>query len=208
MDQDDLVEKAANPESPPALLRVLARNVKSAKYVTTNPNAPLDLLYQLGEIFPQEFLENPIFPLLLLENPNFLNDLPMPTLRALLSLRTLPTIILEWAAKSYERDVKKLVAKHPATPQEIIEKLTKDVFLWRELAQNPSSPPEFLERLVAPRVIIGPIESLWRLRLLVAENPNASTKTLDSLANDSVWEIRRATQILRAKPSTFSPKKR
>ena len=75
----DLAEiVASNVSAPPELLTELANHESKVvrKAVTSNPNTPTETLFKLGEYFPQEFLNNPVFELLILENSNFLNNIP------------------------------------------------------------------------------------------------------------------------------------
>lgn len=47
--------------------------------VASNPNTPIDVLFYLGMRFPKQLLNNPVFSLLILENPNFLEQMPSAT---------------------------------------------------------------------------------------------------------------------------------
>ena len=67
------------------------------KAVTSNPNTPTDILWQLGAEFPEQLLTNPLFDLLLLENPNLFGDMPRETLISLLDCRILPESFFELA---------------------------------------------------------------------------------------------------------------
>ena len=58
------------------------------KAVANNPNTPTNILWQLGSEFPDQLLVNPVFDLLLLENPNLCGDMPDRTLESLLSRAT------------------------------------------------------------------------------------------------------------------------
>lgn len=69
---------AQNPNTDSEILQDLANSnyetIREA--VTTNPNTLTELLlYRLGNEFPGQLLENPVFNLLMLENPNFLDEL-------------------------------------------------------------------------------------------------------------------------------------
>lgn len=63
---------ANSPTTQPPLLEILAQDEDEMvrRAVTTNPNTPLDTLIQLGLEFPHEFLNNSLFPLLLLAEPH------------------------------------------------------------------------------------------------------------------------------------------
>ncbi len=102
----------------PELTRVLAANIcttpdillslstskdyETRKAVASNPNTPTEILFKLGIEFPHELLENPVFSLLLLENPNLLQELPEDTQASLLKLEVIPDTFLRWAL-SYRR---------------------------------------------------------------------------------------------------------
>jgi len=64
--------------------------------LVANPNTPPDTLLRLSGAFPAEFCANPVFPLLLLENPNLPGELPLPTVRSLLRYAGVPRGFLEW----------------------------------------------------------------------------------------------------------------
>ncbi len=45
--------------------------------VATNPNTPTEVLLKLGAEFPRQLLDNPVFSLLLLENPKLVEEIPI-----------------------------------------------------------------------------------------------------------------------------------
>ncbi|MBA3923243.1 MAG: hypothetical protein H0X31_16740 [Nostocaceae cyanobacterium] len=55
---------AKNPSADPELLRELVSSNDKAicEEVVSNPNTPTDVLLSLAELFPQQFLSNPVFP--------------------------------------------------------------------------------------------------------------------------------------------------
>ncbi|WP_414514888.1 hypothetical protein [Nostoc sp. PCC 9305] len=72
---------AAEPSTDPELLRELALSTDkiTRQSVAGNPNTPSDVLLKLGAEFPSQLLDNPVFPLLLLENLNLVAEIPLPT---------------------------------------------------------------------------------------------------------------------------------
>lgn len=68
--------EAQNPETPPKRLKQIAKegNKKIRKAVAANPNTPLKVLKDLSFKFPKSFLQNPILPLWILEDANFLEN--------------------------------------------------------------------------------------------------------------------------------------
>lgn len=77
----DLARRVAkNPCATPDLLRELAyhRDAIVRSRVAANPNTPTDALLKLGGEFPNEILDNPVLPLLFLENPTIIDRLLRP----------------------------------------------------------------------------------------------------------------------------------
>lgn len=65
-------QQARNEKTQPKILAELAKNRDklTRKYVASNPNTPIESLEILGKEFPERIIANPIFNLLLLENPS------------------------------------------------------------------------------------------------------------------------------------------
>lgn len=116
---------AKNPSADPDLLRELGSSADEStrKAVTANPNTPSDVLLKLGAQFPGQLLDNLVFGLLILENPNLLADMPTATLRSLLKRDVVPEGFLEWAAGSSDEGVLLAVAMNLTTPKSALEKL-------------------------------------------------------------------------------------
>lgn len=107
------------------LARIIARNVNTAPEllsklsistdketrlgIVSNPNTPTDILWQLGKEFPDKLLENPVFSLLLLENPNLADEIPHGTMCSLLLAKEVPIKFLEWGAEYEYHEPQSLV---------------------------------------------------------------------------------------------------
>lgn len=59
---------------------MLAAIYAPALILATNPNTPTEVLLNLGAEFPEQLLDNPVFFLLLLENLNLVEQMPVTTL--------------------------------------------------------------------------------------------------------------------------------
>ncbi|MDA0208563.1 MAG: hypothetical protein OT478_00015 [Cyanobacteria bacterium FC1] len=92
MTPDSLFDLASNPNTPPEQLRELAtcEDVAIRQLVTANPNTPTEVLWKLGKEFPAQLLENPLLPLLFLENPSLF--IPSNTLVSLFQLERVPCL--------------------------------------------------------------------------------------------------------------------
>jgi hypothetical protein len=118
---------ALNPNTPPELLRELANSSDAItrSHVAANPNTPTEVLLELGGEFPLQLLDNPVFSLLLLENPNLIETIPLTTQRSLLKLEKVPVSFLEWAADKSDQEVQLAVAMNARTPKAALEKLAQ-----------------------------------------------------------------------------------
>lgn len=111
----------------PELLQELARSQDKdiRRAVAANPNTPADALLKLGAEFPTQLVENPVFSLLLLENPNLVAEIPLPTLRSILKLDNVPQFILEQAADKADVEVQLALANNIQTSKKVLERLTQ-----------------------------------------------------------------------------------
>lgn len=122
----DLAQLVANNTSAPAnLLRELSvsSDATTRAHVAANPNTQTEVLLELGSEFPEQLLGNPIFSLLLLENPNLVEQIPLTTLRNILRVESVPGFFLEWAATHADSEVQLAVATNSQTPKTVLEKL-------------------------------------------------------------------------------------
>lgn len=132
------------------LLRTIAQNANTSgdilqrlstnndevirRYITNNPNTPTETLFALGEEFPQELLDNPVFSLLLLENPNLLQDIPAATLGSIVKLERVPDEFIQWALNSHQKEILYGLAMNPKIKKDDLVKLIKKSSLhWSTL---------------------------------------------------------------------------
>jgi hypothetical protein len=91
---------ASDPTTAPEILAELGMSQRRSvrRLVASNPNTPVDRLIHLMAEFPYEVVENPMFTLLLLENPRLISDLEVSQLMGIIQRRTdLPQILLDQA---------------------------------------------------------------------------------------------------------------
>lgn len=74
---------AKNSSAPPELLEWLGRGDDSSTWeaLAENPSTPPRLLLRLSHHFPQKLLENPVFPLLFVEEPGLFQEIPVSMLK-------------------------------------------------------------------------------------------------------------------------------
>ena len=184
-------EVATNPNASPELLQELAkhRDKKIRQNVAANPNTPTQVLIKLGETFPEKVLENPVFPLLLLENPNFLEEMPQETLLELLKCPTVPESFLEWAISQKNHPYQQAVAKNPSTPPAILELMADIGATWIliEIAANPNTPESVLNKLASKKD-----KKDTPIRQAIAKNPKIPDALVEKLARDRDAGINKA----------------
>jgi hypothetical protein len=188
--------EASDHRTAPERLRALAEDEcpRVRQAVAANPNAPRDVLFDLASEFPRAFVDNAALPLMLLENPRFIHDMPEDSLCALLELEDVPPEFLDLGARHRSWNVKRMVAAHGQTPGDLLVRLARHYFFFEEVAQNPNTPRSYLEFLV---------EHPWdSIRLLVARRDKLDADLAEILANDDDAEVRRAAEgRARSEPS-------
>lgn len=206
--RQEAVSFTTRPERLQKLATLYFQDQEILKAIATNPNTPPKLLLKLGAKFPQVLLNNPMFDLLLLENPNLISELNIVILKNMLKLKPIPEFILEGAARHKDRI--KLANDHN-TPLIILEILAKDsdTQVRSNVAVNKNTSLDLLEILAKdPDVQVrsnvashrNTSESILeclasdldvRVRCRVASHPKTPTRVIKILAQDSDAKVRR-----------------
>jgi hypothetical protein len=110
---------AQNPCAPSTLLTTLLAykkdNIRHA--VVQNPNTPVVKLLLFAEKYPRAFQENPLLPLLLLEDPNFFKRMNNAVLLALMGEALPYQPLAEYAATHAHRGIRQLAAEKVTNPE-------------------------------------------------------------------------------------------
>jgi hypothetical protein len=118
---------AADPTTAPSLLKKLAdtddRRIRET--IAGNPNAPTELLLKLGAEFPKQLLNNPVLPLLCLEDLNQVDNIPRETLCSLLKQPNVPEFVFELGVKTENWEAIGSLGMNPQTPKAILERLVQ-----------------------------------------------------------------------------------
>jgi hypothetical protein len=156
--------------------------------IARHPNSPIPLLLNLGFLFPNDFIKNPILPQLILENPNFI-DGSYYTQIAIAEHPDTPVEILHYLLEFGRYGVRKNIAINPNVSLEMLEEMANyaiehPVGLDETLvgiAKNPKTPAHVLKKIAVYReeIIVDPV---WfreetkqiknELGLAISENPN------------------------------------
>jgi hypothetical protein len=104
---------ASYPEAEPEVLRKLSKSwdVCTQKLVAGNPNTPIDTLWDLISDFPNQILENPVWPLVMLTNPNWIEEVPEEKVIALLKKPGIPSLFIDAGVKSSCYYIRQAVAE-------------------------------------------------------------------------------------------------
>ena len=123
---------ASDPGTAPALLAELGGSSDriTRQNVAANPNTPTEVLLKLGAEFPEQLLENPIFSLLLLENPNLTAVIPYDTLVNLLKCEIVPDSFMKWASDSWrgDRELALALAMNAKTRKNVLKRLLQNSY--------------------------------------------------------------------------------
>lgn len=181
-----LEKEALNPNTSANRLRELSKSLdrRIRQAIAQNPNTPPDILVILFNKFPLQVLHNPVLNLILLEKPNFLEELYQCS-KLVFHKYKLPNFFIEWAIFNINETIRGAVASSPKTPQKFLEKLSQDKqsFVRIQVAANYNSPAHILEKLSQDRDKY--------VRKSVARNPHVPTNILERLAQDEIVEVRR-----------------
>jgi hypothetical protein len=116
---------AMHPNAPPEILAKLARSTDrlTRRGVTLNPQTPKDALVALAPSFPGEFFLNPAFDLLLLEEPNLLQGLPVGVVKNILKRPDCPLSFLRWAVVYGGRSHQLALVSREALSREMLQQI-------------------------------------------------------------------------------------
>ncbi len=161
-------------------------NSKSGKIrsaVAQNPNTPPHILLKLFEEFPLQILNNPVFELLLIEKPNFYEEL-FHANRDVFNEAGLPFSFLEWGVRHSDELIRIAIAKSSNTPECFLVQLAsdEDKDIRRQVAGNHRTPKEILEKLS--------VDTSVSVRIAIAGNLYTCELLLEKLAADTDYEVR------------------
>ncbi|MEH2002066.1 MAG: hypothetical protein V7L00_25595 [Nostoc sp.] len=185
--------------------------------VARNPNTPTKVLLKLGKEFPDAITANPVFNLLVLENP----ESHFVRLSLARSTTTSERAIAQ-LSKIEDEEILCAVARNPKTPLHILEQLVEspphfcddenadesDVDeLFTAIVQNPNTSESLLLQLSSgssnvqmaiaqnPKAPLSLLNTFadWRnfsMHKAIARNPQAPSAILEKLAGENTKEIR------------------
>ena len=165
--------------------------------VAANPNTPPGVLVRSAVEFPAEFLTNPVFDLLLLEDPCFWNRIPLGRFFSEVRWLSCPDSFWVWCTASANWE--QILSEKPDL--ELLE-IIRDMDGDSERYENLSGlelvdviVPEF-KFMVFKKSVSGNLLSFLacasepKVRTKVADHPNTTAESLTVLANDEDTTVR------------------
>ena len=110
-----------------ALLETLSHSSDriTRRNVTANPNCGPKTLLHLAPQFPAEFLANPQFDWMLIENPSRFHKLDKNVLMGMFKRQDCPEAFLRWAADHKSDEVKLALISNKQAPKDILERFAR-----------------------------------------------------------------------------------
>jgi hypothetical protein len=130
---------ASNPKTLEELIKSIDR--KTLRALAGDPNSPIELLWLLMKYCPYQVINNPVFQLTILEQPNWIMEIPKRDLHELIQQQEAPGIVLKEAVyhcNHYTQEIAiKLIAKKPQTTAcRLVEITLYHGHLYLEVIQN------------------------------------------------------------------------
>ena len=110
-----------------ALLETLSHSSDriTRRNVAANPNCGPNSLLHLAQQFPGEFLANPQFDWMLIENPSRFHKLDKNVLMGMFKRQDCPEAFLRWAADHKSDEVKLALISNKRAPKDILERFAR-----------------------------------------------------------------------------------
>ncbi len=182
---NSFLEEALDENTPTERLREISRkgNKTIRNAISRNPNTPPDILVEYFYEFPTHVLHNPALELILLENPDFFNELVSNN--PFVFNDELPLFFVEWASRHPKESIRESVASSNQTPKHLLAYLAADEndCVRQKVAENHKTPSHSLAQLAT--------DKNKNIRIAVAENHCTSSESLEKLAEDEDYDIRR-----------------
>lgn len=121
-----------------------------AKALASNPNTPPQMLAKLLPRYPEQVLTNPVFPLLALENPLFLDTVERKTLVPLLQRRELPETVVRALTLHHDKNVAQAARLHIALGEAQAGWEAEALSLILTLKNSPWDRQQLLSRNLIP----------------------------------------------------------
>ena len=207
MDIEEARQLAKDETTSPKLLAELAdsEDRETRRSVAANPNTSIKTLLKLGFEFQEEFLNNPILDLLILENPNFIDRNYYLQIELAKNPQT-STNFLKYLMEYGRYGIREYLAMHPNISIEMLNKMAETAIKKSisgdktviAIANNLKTSTYILEKLLTywNNIKIDPvffrddsINCQIKLGISLASHPNTSESVLRYLITSKRKEI-------------------
>ena len=210
---EELKRAASDPTTSPEQLTQIAEQVvqwrpapeprwdRLGALIARHPNTPPNTLARLAGRFARAFLQNPVLPLILLEEPGFIAQFHESDLLRVLRFPQAPLCFVTACHANPKEDVVEAVRGHIAIAGEILP----DGEAWQlevidAVTRLPVPDPEALFDLVETES--APCAFLERIGLAAVHEPELPPETRRFRKRQRGWERRRARQRARRSVGT------
>jgi hypothetical protein len=97
--------------------------------VVGNPNTPIEAIWQLAKEFPYQVIENPVFPLITLGNPQWIMEIDSDDLVELMNQPYVPDEFLRAATYHEDTHIRELAAKAEVQYQSVTTNRLEEIIL-------------------------------------------------------------------------------
>jgi hypothetical protein len=189
-----IANMANRPEIDPEVLWELSRHPDRAirQAVAGNPNVPIELFWELAKEFAHVVVANPIFALITLTNPLWIQEVPDDHLIEILKQPGIPAIFFQAIVKHSAGYTKFQLLRQVSLPSHyvpsLLEELRNDLRL--QLASADGTPIAVLEQLAQKRSTSNHWQ--YRIEKALARNIKTSPEILNQLLNSQSNSVRGA----------------
>ncbi len=157
---------AANPATDPKILKRLSKSGVDCllEAVAGNPNTPIQVLWKLIKSFPHQVVNNPVFDLITLTDPNWIIGILAEDLLLIMQQPSIPDVIIKEGVKHDDYLVRKAAieaeAKKPQTPAKWLEEVTiYHGTLHQQVIEHPNITLDSLKKFATCQKISIQIET-------------------------------------------------
>ena len=180
------LEEALNPNTPAKRLEEILDldNLEICQAIATNPNSSPEILKELFGRCAIEVLNNPALDLILLEIPNFFEQLLSKNYAVLYEQKNLPSFMLDIAVNHPDSNINRSLAMRPNLPGDYLEKLAdKEAHgILQVIATQKNTPIHIVEKLAE--------DTDYTVRSSLALRRDLPNHILEKLANDEHYHVR------------------
>jgi hypothetical protein len=185
---------AADPTTNPKILAKLSARPDSdiLELVASNPNTPINILWSLIGEYSHQVVENPIFSLIILEDPDWIMGIPIHDLMRAMNQPSIPEILLFEMIKCPSTQLQRLAFEAKARSQKtsrltLAEMIIRDENLIPESLKNPNFTLDLLWDLVLRTYNHSEFINRFSLKFITARSHFSERFTSSDIAN--VWEV-------------------